>query len=148
MELGPVLQLLKNFPAFYGTRRFITVFTRALHWSLSWTRSIHSIPPRSTSLRSILLLPTHLHLGISSGLFPSGFPTSILYAFLSFPFVLRALPILYSLTWSFWLYLARSTSNESPHYAVYFNLPSLIPLRSKYSPQHPVLKHPQSVFLF
>jgi hypothetical protein len=30
-----VQQLLKNFPAFYGTRRFITVFTRALHWSLS-----------------------------------------------------------------------------------------------------------------
>jgi hypothetical protein len=26
----------KNFPAFYGTRRFITVFTRALHLSLSW----------------------------------------------------------------------------------------------------------------
>jgi hypothetical protein len=23
----------------------------------------------------------------------------------------------------------------------------LIPLRSKYSPQHPVLKHPQSMFL-
>jgi hypothetical protein len=26
---------LKNFPALYGTRRFNTVFTRALHWSLS-----------------------------------------------------------------------------------------------------------------
>jgi hypothetical protein len=37
------LQLLKNFPAFYGTRRFITVFTRALHWSLSWARWIQSI---------------------------------------------------------------------------------------------------------
>jgi hypothetical protein len=37
------VQLLKNFPAFYGTRRFITVFTRALHWSLSWARSIQSI---------------------------------------------------------------------------------------------------------
>jgi hypothetical protein len=31
----PIVQPLKNFPAFYGTRRFITVFTRALHWSLS-----------------------------------------------------------------------------------------------------------------
>jgi hypothetical protein len=27
----PIVQLLKNFPAFYGTQRFITVFTRALH---------------------------------------------------------------------------------------------------------------------
>jgi hypothetical protein len=31
LEEPPILQLLKNFPAFYGTRRFNTVFTRALH---------------------------------------------------------------------------------------------------------------------
>jgi hypothetical protein len=37
------VQLLKNFSAFYGTRRFITVLTRSLHWSLSWARSIQSI---------------------------------------------------------------------------------------------------------
>jgi hypothetical protein len=30
LEKLPIVQLLKNFPAFYGTRRFITVFTRAL----------------------------------------------------------------------------------------------------------------------
>jgi hypothetical protein len=35
LEKLPIVQLLKNFPAFYGTRRFITVFTRAPHWSLS-----------------------------------------------------------------------------------------------------------------
>jgi hypothetical protein len=35
LEKLPILQPLKNFPAFYGTRRFITAFTRALHWSLS-----------------------------------------------------------------------------------------------------------------
>jgi hypothetical protein len=28
----------------YGIRKFITVFTRALHWSLSWARPIQSIP--------------------------------------------------------------------------------------------------------
>jgi hypothetical protein len=28
-------ELLKKFPAFYGTRRFITAFTRARHLSLS-----------------------------------------------------------------------------------------------------------------
>jgi hypothetical protein len=28
--------MVKKFPAFYGTRRFITVFTRARHRSLSW----------------------------------------------------------------------------------------------------------------
>jgi hypothetical protein len=31
LEKPPIVQLLKNFPAFYGTRKFITVFTRALH---------------------------------------------------------------------------------------------------------------------
>jgi hypothetical protein len=36
LEKPPIVQPLKNFPAFYGTRRFSTVFTRALHWSLSW----------------------------------------------------------------------------------------------------------------
>jgi hypothetical protein len=30
-EKLPIVQLLKNFPAFCGTRRFITVFTWALH---------------------------------------------------------------------------------------------------------------------
>jgi hypothetical protein len=34
------LQLAKKFPTFYGTQRFITVFTRARHLSLSWARSI------------------------------------------------------------------------------------------------------------
>jgi hypothetical protein len=39
-----VTQLLRNFPAFYGIRRFITVFTTARHWSLPWARWIQSTP--------------------------------------------------------------------------------------------------------
>jgi hypothetical protein len=31
LEKPPIVQLLKNFPVFYGTWRFITTFTRALH---------------------------------------------------------------------------------------------------------------------
>jgi hypothetical protein len=38
-----VTQLVKKFPAFNGTRRFVTVFTTARHWSLSSARSIHPI---------------------------------------------------------------------------------------------------------
>jgi hypothetical protein len=43
LEKPPIAQPLKNFPTFYGTRRFITVFTSALNLSLSWARSIHTI---------------------------------------------------------------------------------------------------------
>jgi hypothetical protein len=44
-----------------------------------------SSPYHPISLRSILILSTHLRLGLHIGLFPSGFPTSILYAFLFAP---------------------------------------------------------------
>jgi hypothetical protein len=48
-------ELLKQFPAFYTTRRFITVFTRVRHLSISWARLIQSMPPHPTSRRSILI---------------------------------------------------------------------------------------------
>jgi hypothetical protein len=75
LEEQPIGQPLKNSPAFYGTRRFNTVFTRALHWSLSWATSIQSTPSLPISLRSIWILSTQLRLGLPSGLLPSGFPT-------------------------------------------------------------------------
>ena len=39
-----VPQLVKKFPAFYGTRRFITAFASDSHLYLSWARSILSMP--------------------------------------------------------------------------------------------------------
>ena len=62
------LQLVKKFPAFHGTRRFITALTSVRHLSLSWTSPIQSIYPHPTSCRSILILSTHLRLGLPSGL--------------------------------------------------------------------------------
>ena len=79
------LRLVKKFPAFYGTRRFITALTSVRHLSLSWANPIQSIYPHPTTWRSILILSTHLRLGLPSGLFPSGFPTKTLYAPLSSP---------------------------------------------------------------
>ena len=67
-------------PAIYETRRFITAFTSARHLSLPWASSIQSISPHPTSWRSILILSSHLRLGLPSGLFSSGIPTKILYA--------------------------------------------------------------------
>ena len=72
------LQLVKKFPAFHGTRKFITALTRVRHLSLSWASPIQSIYPHPTSWRSILILSTHLRLSLPSGLFPSGLPTKTL----------------------------------------------------------------------
>jgi hypothetical protein len=85
-------QLVKKFLPPYGTRSFLTAFTSAYHLSLSWASSIQSILPHPTSWRSILILSTYLHLALLSGLFPSGFPTKILYTPLSSPTALHALP--------------------------------------------------------
>ena len=77
------LQLVKKFPAFHGTRRFITALTSVHHLSLSCP--IQSIYPQPTSCRSILILSTHLRLGLPIGLFHSGFHTKNLYIPLSSP---------------------------------------------------------------
>ena len=67
------LQLVKRFPAFHLTRRFITAFASARHLSLSWASCIQSIPPHPTSWRTVLLLFSHVSLGLPSGLFPHVF---------------------------------------------------------------------------
>ena len=83
------LQLVKKFPAFHGTRRFITALISDRHLSLSWASPIQSIYPHPTSWRSILILSTHLRLG----LLPSGFPSKTLYTPPPHPYAPHAQPI-------------------------------------------------------
>ena len=87
------LQLVKKFPTFHGTRRFITALTTVRHLSLSWASPIQSIYPHPTSWRSILILSTHLRLGLPSDLFPSGFPTKTLHTPSPHPYAPHAQPI-------------------------------------------------------
>ena len=49
------LQLVKKFPAFHGTPRFITTLTSVRQLYLSWASPIQSIYPHPTSWRSILI---------------------------------------------------------------------------------------------
>jgi hypothetical protein len=80
-------QLVKKSSTFYGTWRFMTVFTRAHHLSVSWARSIQSMAPPpwpSYLLKTHCDTISHLHLHLTRGLFPSGFLANALYAFLLF----------------------------------------------------------------
>jgi hypothetical protein len=73
LQKPPVAQLLKKLSTLYGTRKFITVFTRVRQWSLSWARWIQSIPSQP------IHYPPTLCLGTPNGLSPSGFPTETLW---------------------------------------------------------------------
>ena len=55
-----VCQPVKKFPAFYGTRRFITTSKSARHLSLSWASSIQSMPPSQLDNQYYITeLPSH-----------------------------------------------------------------------------------------
>ena len=60
---GP--QLVKKFSAFYGTCWFITLFTNARKLSLSWARSVQSMPLHPTPWRTLLILTSHLRLRVA-----------------------------------------------------------------------------------
>ena len=66
----------------YETRNFNAAVTRALQQSLSWAEPTQFFVLIPISLRSILILSSHLHLGLPKGLFSVGFPVKILKALL------------------------------------------------------------------
>ena len=112
------LQLVKKLPAFHGTRRFITALTSVRQLSLSWASPIQSIYPHPTSWRSVLILSTHLCLGLPSGLLPSGFPTKTLYTPSPHPYAPHAQPILFLSILTPAQYWVRSKNHLAPRYAI------------------------------
>jgi len=91
-EVLTVSLLVKKVPELYGNQYSFNAHTPFRHLSLSWARPIQSMPPHPTSWCSISILFSHLCLGLSSGIFSSGFPKNILYAPLLSPYVLNASP--------------------------------------------------------
>jgi len=73
--------LVKEFPAFYGTRSFI-MFRTSRHRSLSWVRYIQSTSSNPISLISILILPSHLCLSLPSGILTFDSQIKILFAYI------------------------------------------------------------------
>jgi len=111
LEKPTSLKLVKKFPAFHGTRRFITALTSIRHLSVSWASPIKSIYPHPTSWRSILIFSTHLRLGLPSGLFPSGFPTKTLYTPSTHPHAPHAIYLLIYLLTYLLTYLLQSAES-------------------------------------
>jgi len=91
-----VIQVVKKFPAFYGTQRFIAVFTRADHCPiLSQMHPVHNLPPSFHEISSnivlsldlnytspfrLLVFPANLPCGDSlHSLFQISYPFSIAY---------------------------------------------------------------------
>jgi len=71
--------LVKKFPVFLWKIHYRVHKSSPLIVNLSHMNPFHFVMP---CLSPILILYFHLRLGLPSGLFPAGFPTKILYAFL------------------------------------------------------------------
>ena len=86
-------QLFNKFPAFYGTEGSLP--HSPVPATCPYPQPVRSspYPLHPTSWRSILILSSHLRLGLPSGIFHSAFPTKTLYTPLLFPYVLHVPPI-------------------------------------------------------
>jgi len=55
---------IQEIPQIFGTQNFINPFKSIRHLSLTWVRPIQSMTPHATSWTSVLVLYSHLRLGL------------------------------------------------------------------------------------
>jgi len=80
-------------PALHGSRRFITAFTKARHWSLPWVSWIQSTLSHHIFQDPFKYYPPVYAYGSQVVPSPSGFLDNILYAILISPCMLYDSPI-------------------------------------------------------
>jgi len=119
---------------------FITAFTSSLYLLPIQSQINPVCAIDLTSWRLILVISPHECVGLTSGLFRSGLPNTILYALILSPYVLQVPLISFFSIWLLEWYLVSSTGNEAPYCVVFSTSLSLCPLRPKYLPQHSILK--------
>jgi hypothetical protein len=93
-------QVVKEFPTCYGTLRFITAFTSARHLSLSWIRSIQSMPCIPLPEYPSLFYPPIYNWVLRVVILPQISPPKPCIHLLSTPYVLHDLPISFFSMWS------------------------------------------------
>lgn len=81
LEMCQVLARSRNIHAFHETRSFNAVLATVRHLSLPCVTSIQSTTSNSIFRRFIFILCPRLRLGLTYGLYPSGFPNKILHVF-------------------------------------------------------------------
>ena len=97
-----------------------------------------SSPYPQIPCNSVLL--SHLCLGLSHSLFPSGFSSKIFSIFLISPMCATCAT---QLTFHYLnVIFVKSVNYDIPHLSPFCSLLFFLPLRSRYSPQHPILVPP------
>jgi hypothetical protein len=111
--------------------RFITAFTSTRHLSLSWASSIHSMPRHPTCWRFILILSSHLCLGLPRCLISSCFTTKTVCPPLLFPIHATWPTHLILLNFTTRKLLDKKYKSSCPHYVVFF--PTFLLPRSSFN---------------
>ena len=148
-------------PSWEANRFSASQEIRCIVWNPKVHYRIHKCPPPvlipyhidSVHTPTSYFLMIHFNIilpstpGSPKYFFPSGFPTKTLYTPLLSPYVLHVPPSRFSrfyvpndIGWG--IQIIQLLLRQLPLLPCY-----LVPLRPKYSPQHPNLEHPQSTFL-